>query len=70
MFVASGFALVNLDLGGLEARDARGEKGLKSTIKALKTTSTHLSSAQLGIALTTLPFLLRDDARREPPDLR
>ena len=54
MFVASEFALVNLDRGELEARDARGEKGLKPTIKALKITSTHLSSAQLGITLTTL----------------
>ncbi len=31
MFVASEFALVNLDRGDLEARDARGEKGLKPT---------------------------------------
>ncbi|WP_309071685.1 hemolysin family protein [Arthrobacter sp.] len=54
MFVASEFALVNLDRGDLEARQARGEKGLKPTIKALKITSTHLSSAQLGITLTTL----------------
>lgn len=54
MFVASEFALVNLDRSELEARDARGEKGLKPTIKALKITSTHLSSAQLGITLTTL----------------
>jgi CBS domain containing-hemolysin-like protein len=54
MFVASEFALVNLDRSDLEARDARGEKGLKPTIKALRITSTHLSSAQLGITLTTL----------------
>ncbi|MHA7209944.1 hemolysin family protein [Arthrobacter sp. MDT1-65] len=54
LFVASEFALVNLDRNELEARDARGEKGLKPTIKALKITSTHLSSAQLGITLTTL----------------
>jgi len=54
MFVASEFALVNLDRNDLEAREARGEKGLSQTIKALKITSTHLSSAQLGITLTTL----------------
>ncbi|NOJ60297.1 hemolysin family protein [Arthrobacter sp. 260] len=54
MFVASEFALVNLDRGDLEARQARGEKRLKPTINALKITSTHLSSAQLGITLTTL----------------
>ncbi|MHA7289598.1 hemolysin family protein [Arthrobacter sp. MDT3-24] len=54
LFVASEFALVNLDRNDLEARQARGEKHLGPTIKALKITSTHLSSAQLGITLTTL----------------
>lgn len=53
-FVASEFALVNLDRHDLEARQARGEKRLGPTIKALKITSTHLSGAQLGITLTTL----------------
>jgi len=53
-FVASEFALVNLDRNDLEARQARGEKRLTSTIRALKITSTHLSGAQLGITLTTL----------------
>jgi len=54
IFVASEFALVTLDRNELEARQARGEKRLGPTIKALKITSTHLSSAQLGITLTTL----------------
>lgn len=54
LFVASEFALVNLDRGDLEARRARGESRLGMTIAALKITSTHLSSAQLGITLTTL----------------
>ena len=54
LFVASEFALVNLDRSELEARQERGERGLKITIGALKITSTHLSSAQLGITLTTL----------------
>ncbi|MGB9036122.1 MAG: CNNM domain-containing protein, partial [Paeniglutamicibacter sp.] len=54
LFVASEFALVNLDRHDLEARAERGEKRLGTTIKALKITSTHLSSAQLGITLTTL----------------
>ncbi|CCQ45097.1 transporter associated domain protein [Pseudarthrobacter siccitolerans] len=53
-FVASEFALVNLDRGDLEARQERGEKRLGATIKALKITSTHLSGAQLGITITTL----------------
>ncbi len=54
LFVASEFALVNLDRAELEARQARGESRLSLTIGALKHTSTHLSSAQLGITLTTL----------------
>ena len=54
LFVASEFALVNLDRADLEARQSRGESRLSLTISALKHTSTHLSSAQLGITLTTL----------------
>jgi CBS domain containing-hemolysin-like protein len=54
LFVASEFALVNLDRSDLEARQERGETGLAPAIAALKITSTHLSSAQLGITLTTL----------------
>src|SRR5680860_599517 len=53
-FVASEFALVNLDRSDLEARRDRGETRLGMTIAALRITSTHLSSAQLGITLTTL----------------
>ena len=53
-FVAAEFALVNLDRPELEAQRERGVKGLSITIKALTITSTHLSSAQLGITLTTL----------------
>jgi CBS domain containing-hemolysin-like protein len=53
-FVASEFSLVNLERAELEARASRGEKGLQNTIRALKRTSTHLSSAQLGITLTTI----------------
>src|SRR5680860_1376728 len=54
LFVASEFALVNLDRSDLEARRDRGETRLGLTISALRITSTHLSSAQLGITLTTL----------------
>ncbi len=54
LFVASEFALVNLDRADLEARQARGESRLSMTIGALRHTSTHLSAAQLGITLTTL----------------
>ena len=54
LFVASEFALVNLDRADLEARQKAGESRLAMTIAALRITSTHLSSAQLGITLTTL----------------
>ncbi|MGQ3011490.1 hemolysin family protein [Microbacterium aurantiacum] len=54
LFVASEFALVNLDRADLEARREAGEARLSLTISALRITSTHLSSAQLGITLTTL----------------
>ena len=54
LFVASEFALVNLDRAELEARRERGHSRLGLTINALTRTSTHLSSAQLGITLTTL----------------
>ncbi len=54
LFVASEFSLVNLDRRELEARQERGESGLRRVIDAVKITSTHLSSAQLGITLTTL----------------
>jgi CBS domain containing-hemolysin-like protein len=54
LFVASEFALVNLDRNDLETRRDRGEVRLDPTIAALRITSTHLSSAQLGITLTTL----------------
>jgi CBS domain containing-hemolysin-like protein len=52
--VASEFALLNLDRHELESRQQRGEKHLGIPIRALKTTSTQLSSSQLGITLTTL----------------
>jgi len=54
LFVASEFTLVNLDRAVLEARQERGETMLGPVIRALRVTSTHLSSAQLGITLTTL----------------
>lgn len=54
LFVASEFALVNLDRAELEKRRDAGETRLALTISALRITSTHLSSAQLGITLTTL----------------
>lgn len=54
VFVGSEFALLNLERSELEAKRDRGVRGNGWTIRALKRTSTHLSSAQLGITLTTL----------------
>ncbi|WP_217131751.1 hemolysin family protein [Leucobacter chinensis] len=54
VFVASEFSLVALERAALERRRSAGERGLGSVLKALSTTSTQLSSAQLGITLTTL----------------
>ncbi|MFT4286099.1 hemolysin family protein [Nocardioides sp.] len=54
VFVAAEFALVNLDRHDLETRREHGERRLTPTITALRHTSTQLSSAQLGITLTTL----------------
>ena len=54
IFVAAEFSLVALDRHELERRRDRGERGLYRVIKGLTITSTHLSSAQLGITLTTL----------------
>jgi CBS domain containing-hemolysin-like protein len=54
LFVASEFSLVNLERTDLEARQARGEKGLGNSIKALKETRRHLSGAQLGVTVTTM----------------
>ena len=54
IFVASEFSLVALDRQDLERRRTGGEVGLDRVIRGLSRTSTHLSSAQLGITLTTL----------------
>ncbi|GAA1328219.1 hemolysin family protein [Leucobacter albus] len=54
VFVAAEFSLVALDRQDLERRRDGGERGLDRVIRGLSHTSTHLSSAQLGITLTTL----------------
>jgi len=54
LFVASEFSLISSDRAQLMADQAAGEKGLDLPIRAVAKTSTHLSSAQLGITLTTL----------------
>lgn len=54
IFVAAEFSLVLLDRQELQRRRDAGERGLGIVISGLRRTSTHLSSAQLGITLTTL----------------
>ena len=54
LFVASEFSLISTDRAQLMADQDAGEKGLDLPIRAVSKTSTHLSSAQLGITLTTL----------------
>ena len=54
LFVASEFAIINLDRVDLESKRSSGEKGLDLSIRAVATTATQLSSAQLGITLTVL----------------
>jgi CBS domain containing-hemolysin-like protein len=54
LFVASEFSLISSDRAQLMADRDSGEKGLDLPIRAVAKTSTHLSSAQLGITLTTL----------------
>ena len=54
IFVAAEFSLVALDRQDIERRRDTGERGLDRVISGLARTSTHLSSAQLGITLTTL----------------
>jgi CBS domain containing-hemolysin-like protein len=54
LFVASEFALVNVDRFDIENRLQKGERGLKIPLRAVRKTATHLSAAQLGITITTL----------------
>lgn len=54
LFVASEFAIINVDRVDLESKRDAGERGLDRSIKAVKTTATQLSAAQLGITLTVL----------------
>lgn len=54
VFVAAEFSIVALDRQEIERRRENGQRGLDRIIRGLSHTSTHLSSAQLGITLTTL----------------
>lgn len=53
-FVAAEFALITVGRASVEARAARGDKRATGVLKALRTLSTQLSAAQVGITVTNL----------------
>ncbi len=54
VFVAAEFSLVALDTASVQKRAESGEKGAAPVVRALRTLSTQLSGAQVGITLTTI----------------
>ena len=54
LFVAAEFSLVTVERGDVEARAAAGERGAGGVLVALRSLSTQLSGAQLGITVTSL----------------
>lgn len=54
MFVAAEFAFVTVDRSKVERLAQEGDKGAKGVLNALKTLSTQLSGAQVGITITNL----------------
>ena len=53
-FVAAEFSLTTVDRGRAEQAAAAGDRGAGGVVAALRTLSTQLSAAQLGITITTL----------------
>jgi CBS domain containing-hemolysin-like protein len=53
-FVAAEFSLLAVNRPTVERKAARGDKGSKGILHALRTLSTQLSGAQLGITITNL----------------
>ena len=53
-FVAAEFALVSLDRPAVEAAAAGGDRRSAGVLAAVRSLSTQLSGAQVGITLTTL----------------
>jgi CBS domain containing-hemolysin-like protein len=53
-FVAAEFALTTVDRGRAEEAARAGDRGARNVVRALRTLSTQLSAAQLGITITTL----------------
>ena len=54
LFVAAEFSLVTVERGQVEQRAAAGERGATGVLAGLRTLSTQLSGAQLGITVTSL----------------
>jgi len=54
LFVAAEFSFVTVDRASVERAAAAGEPGAAGTLTALRTLSTQLSGAQLGITITNL----------------
>ncbi|WP_313405345.1 hemolysin family protein [Aeromicrobium sp.] len=54
VFVAAEFSFVTVDRATIERDAAGGDRGAQGTLKALRTLSTQLSGAQLGITITNL----------------
>lgn len=54
MFVAAEFALVTVDRSAVERAARAGDRGAVGTLAALRTLSTQLSGAQVGITITNL----------------
>jgi len=53
-FVAAEFSMMTVNRAGVEAAAARGDRRSQGLLKALRTLSTQLSGAQLGITVTNL----------------
>jgi CBS domain containing-hemolysin-like protein len=54
LFVAAEFSFVAVDRALVERRAAAGDRGAQGTLTALRSLSTQLSGAQLGITITNL----------------
>lgn len=54
LFVAAEFSLVTVERGEVEQRAAAGDRGADSVLAGLRSLSTQLSGAQLGITVTSL----------------
>ncbi|MET0821704.1 MAG: hemolysin family protein [Aeromicrobium sp.] len=54
VFVAAEFSFVTVDRATIERAAASGDKGAQGTLTALRSLSTQLSGAQLGITITNL----------------